>query len=267
MKGGTTCSIKLMAAADGFPYQRIADDVREDILSGRIPAGEQIPSENELADRYGTSRGVARRAIAVLRGEGLIVTGQGRPATVRPQGSVGITVTGSSYRRHRSLGLPGFNAQALEQGQRPRQDIREVARVDAPAEVAMRLDIDEGAPVIVRRLTFWLEDTPAALHDSYFPADLVAGTAIEQPLKIRGGAHAVLENPDGPIGRRIARSVDEISGRMPTPAEVQALQLPPGVPVFRILRTVYDSDGQPVEVQDSVAASDRHRFRYEVDMS
>jgi GntR family transcriptional regulator len=39
------------------------------------------------------------------------------------------------------------------------------------------------------------------------------------------------------------------------------------VPVFRVLRTVYDSGGHPVEVQDSVAAADRHMFRYEVDMS
>lgn len=49
--------------------------------------------------------------------------------------------------------------------------------------------------------------------------------------------------------------------------EVRLLRLPPGEPVFRILRTIYDSESRPVEVQDSVAAADRHRFRYEVDMS
>jgi len=54
---------------------------------------------------------------------------------------------------------------------------------------------------------------------------------------------------------------------MPTPDEVQVLRLAQGVPVFRVLRTVYDSEGRPVEVQDSVAAADRHTFRYEVDMS
>lgn len=256
-----------MTDEEGFPYQRIADEVREDILRGNIAAGERIPSENELAAKYGTSRGVARRAIAVLRAEGLVITGQGRPAVVRPRGTVGITITGSNYRRHRSLGLPGFNAQALEQGQRPRQEIREVQRVSAPAEIAGRLDLDEGSEVIVRRLTFWLEEEPAALHDSYFPAELVAGTAIENPRRIRGGAHAVIEDPDGPVHRRIARSVDELAGRMPTPDEARLLRLLPGVPVFRILRTVYDTEDRPVEVQDSVAAADRHRFRYEVDMS
>ena len=260
-----TCNIKPMPG-EGFPYQRVTDGVRRDIESGRIAAGEQIPSENDLADAYGVSRNVARRALAILRAEGLITTGQGRRAIVRPRGHVGITVTGSNYRRHRGLGLPGFNAQALEQGQRPRQEIREVACIPAPAEVAARLDIDEGSDVIVRRLTFWLEDMPVALHDGYFPADLVAGTAIEQPHKIRGGAHTVIEDSAGPIRRHIARSVDEISGRMPTPGEARELKLPPGVPVFRILRTIYDSEGRPLEVQDSVAAADRHQFRYEVEM-
>jgi len=135
-----------------------------------------------------------------------------------------------------------------------------------PAEVAARLGIAEGSDVVVRRLTFWLEDMPVALHDGYFPADLVAGTAIEQPRRIRGGADAVIEDPEGSIRRHIARSVDEISGRMPTPGEAQELGLSQGVPVFRILRTVYDTEGRPLEMQDSVAAADRHNFRYEVEM-
>lgn len=256
-----------MPANERFPSRRIADDLRVSIRSGQLAQGAEMPSESELAARYGTSGKTARNALRILRDEGLISTGQGRRAIVRQRGHVGITLTGSNYRKHRGLGVPGFNAQALEQGQRPRQEIREVTRVTAPADVAARLDIDEDAPVIVRRLTFWLDDIPVTLHDSYFPADLASGTALEQPSKIRGGAHSVIEDPVGPIGRHIARSVDEISGRMPTPDEARALRLPPGVPVFRILRTVFDDQGQPLEVQDAVATADRHAFRYEVDMS
>lgn len=256
-----------MSATQRYPSRRIAADLRERIRDGRLAPGAEMPSESELAAEYDTTGKTARTALRILRDEGLITTGQGRRAIVRPQGQVGITVTGSNYRRHRSLGVPGFNGQALEQGQRPRQEIREVTRTAAPADVAARLDLDEGSSVTVRRLTFWLDDIPVALHDSWFPADLAAGTAIDRPRRIRGGAHAVIEDPHGPIARHIARSVDEITGRMPTPDETRLLRLPPGVPVFRILRTVYDTEGQPVEVQDSIAASDRHRFRYEVDMS
>jgi hypothetical protein len=47
---------------------------------------------------------------------------------------------------------------------------------------------------------------------------------------------------------------------MPTPDEALLLKLSPGVPVFGVLRTIYDSEGRPVEVQDTVAA-DRRRFQ------
>ena len=36
--------------------------------------------------------------------------------------------------------------------------------------------------------------------------------------------------------------------------------------IVRTLRTVYDMDDRPVEVQDTVAAADKHQFRYEVRM-
>jgi GntR family transcriptional regulator len=120
--------------------------------------------------------------------------------------------------------------------------------------------------VILRRRVFLLEGEPIALCDSYYPAGMARGTAIEQPGRIRGGAYAVIEDPDGMIRRQIARSVDELVARMPTPDETAGLGLQPGVPVVRVLRTVYDSEGRPVEVQDSVVAADRHEFRYEEQM-
>jgi GntR family transcriptional regulator len=253
-------------ATEGFPSHRIAGDLREQILTGDLAPGARLPSENDLAGRYATSRPTVRRALERLQGDGLIIGEQGRGWFVRPKPHVRMLITGSNYRRHRALGLPGFNAQALEQGMSPRQDITEVARISAPPDVAQQLDLDHDSPVIVRRRVFLLDDEPAALTDSYYPASLAAGTALEQPGRIKGGAHVIIEDEKGPIGRRIAGSVDDITARMPTPDEVAKLRLPQGIPVFRILRTVYDAENRPVEVQETVAAADRHGFRYEVDM-
>jgi len=255
-----------MPDTDEFPYHRMVSDLRDQILDGQLAPGGRMPSENELARRYGTSRPTVRRAIAHLKAEGLVISEQGSGTFVRPKPRVRILVTGSNYRRHRALGLPGFNAQALEQGMSPRQAITEVARISAPADVAQQLDLDQGSPVIVRRRVFFADDAPVALTDSYYPADMAAGTAIERPERIKGAVHALIEDENGPIRRKIARSVDDVSARMPTPEEAKALRLPQGVPVFRVLRTVYDSENRPVEVQESVAAADRHGFRYEVDM-
>jgi GntR family transcriptional regulator len=253
-------------AREPFPYERIVDELRAEILSGRRAAGERLPSEHGLADRYGTSRPTVRRAVARLKAEGLVVTSQGRGAFVRPKPHVRLLITGSNYRKHRGLGLPGFNAQALEQGQAPEQQLLEVATVSAPAEVAIRLGIEDGSPVVVRRRAFLADGEPVALCDSYYPVELADGTPIGKDRKIRGGVHALIEDPSGSIGRRIARSIDDLVSRMPTPQEAASLRLPQGTPVTRVLRTVLDSEDRPVEVQETIAAADRHEFRYEVAM-
>jgi GntR family transcriptional regulator len=249
-----------------FPYQRIVDDLRSEILSARRGPGERLPSEHDLAEQYQTSRPTVRRAIAVLKAEGLVVTEQGKGAFVRPTPHVRLLVSGTNYRRHRRAGLSGFNAQALEQGQTPQQEVLGVATVDAPLEVSIRLNLDEGAPVVARRRLFRLDGQAVAFCDSYYPAELAEGTAIAEDENISGGVHALIEDPAGPIRRVVARSIDDLVARMPTHDEVQGLALPPGMPVVRVIRTIYDTDDNPLEVQDTVAAADRHTFRYEVSM-
>ncbi len=249
-----------------FPYHRIVDDLRSAILAGRLAPGDRLSSEWELAQEYQTSRPTVRRAVAVLKAQGLVITEQGRGAFVRPKPDVRLLVTGANYRRHRSAGLPGFNAQVIEQGKRPEQHLLEVATISASREVATRLDVDDHTPVIVRRRLFLVDDQPVALCDSYYPTTMAEGTAIAEPRRVRGGALAVIEDPTGPIGRTAARSLDELTSRMPTQREIDQLRLSPGVPVIRVLRTIYDIEGAPLEVQDSVAAADCHEFRYEVQM-
>lgn len=59
-------------------WQQVADDVRADIHSGRLPAGARLPSENDLAHQYGVSRVTIRHALQSLSEEGLTEAVQGR---------------------------------------------------------------------------------------------------------------------------------------------------------------------------------------------
>jgi GntR family transcriptional regulator len=249
-----------------FPYQDIVEELRASILDGRLDPGERLPSENELAERYGTSRPTVRRAIALLKAEGLVSTAQGRGVFVRARPHVRLLLSGANFRRHRRAGLSGFNAQVEEQGQVPEQRLLDVARVTASSEVALRLGVDPDSLVVVRRRLFLVNGEPVALCDSYYPGDWADGTALAKPERIAGGAYRLIEDPSGPIRRALKRSVDELVCRMPTPQEVEALRLAPGVPVVRVIRTVYDSRGNAVEVQETVAAADKHELRYEVAM-
>ena len=56
------------------PYRQIAAILRRRIESGQYPPDTRIPTESELVDAFEVARTTARRAIAVLREEGLIYT-------------------------------------------------------------------------------------------------------------------------------------------------------------------------------------------------
>ena len=56
------------------PYRQIAAILRRRIESGQYPPDTRILTESELVDAFEVARTTARRAIAVLREEGLIYT-------------------------------------------------------------------------------------------------------------------------------------------------------------------------------------------------
>jgi GntR family transcriptional regulator len=57
---------------------QVAADIEADIDTGRLTLNTRLPSELELAEQYGVSRVSIRRAIAVLRERGMVVTTHGR---------------------------------------------------------------------------------------------------------------------------------------------------------------------------------------------
>jgi GntR family transcriptional regulator len=248
------------------PFKRVANEIRAMILRGELAPGDKIPSENQLADQFEVTRSTVRKGIALLRMEGLVTSHQGKGAFVRERPHVSLRLTGSIYRARRATGESNYNAEARAQGQRALQTVREVAETAAPEKVADRFGIEAGAPVIVRRLLFLVNDAPMQLVDSYDEPSLATGTPLALPKKIKGGAHAVIENPDGPIRRRIVRFIEDLDIRMPYPHEAELLDIPAGVPVAKVMRTAYDSAGEVLEVQDSVVPCDRHTFRYVIDV-
>src|SRR5579864_8054862 len=60
----------------------VADRLAEQIVSGKLPMGAKLPSEQEMMRGMGVSRTVVREAVAALRARGLVITRQGAGAFV-----------------------------------------------------------------------------------------------------------------------------------------------------------------------------------------
>ena len=58
-------------------YVQLASWLRAEIVGGHIALGEKLPGEETLKRDFGVDRSVVRRAVQLLREEGLVVTKHG----------------------------------------------------------------------------------------------------------------------------------------------------------------------------------------------
>ena len=64
-------------------YEGLKNHIKQQIIMGRIKAGERIPSENKLSNDFSLSRHTVRKAISVLVSEGYLYTEHGRGTYVK----------------------------------------------------------------------------------------------------------------------------------------------------------------------------------------
>jgi len=57
---------------EGAAYRQLASVLRDRIRSGEPAPGQRMPSEKDLHDEFGLARETIRRALAILRAEGLV---------------------------------------------------------------------------------------------------------------------------------------------------------------------------------------------------
>jgi GntR family transcriptional regulator len=244
-------------SSDRPVYRQIADQLRTATTQGEFPPGAKLPSERVLMDRYHTSRVTVRQAIAVLGAEGLIDVEHGRGVFVRSRPPLRRLGRERLGRREREAGKGAFLSDAMAAGREASAEV-EVARGVAPPEVAERLHLSQGDQVLIRRRRMLADGQPVQLATSYLPLQLVEGTQIEQADTGTGGTYARLEE----LGHRLGRFQEDLSARMPLPDEARALRLGVGVPVIRVVRTAFDEQGAPVEVNEMVLAADRYELTY-----
>jgi DNA-binding transcriptional regulator YhcF (GntR family) len=99
------------------PSQQIANTLRAAILTGKLHPGDKLPSQPELARRYGVARETVKNALRLLIADRLIVSRQGSGAYVRAQTErpVGLRphIEGAFDRPHVSIDFAGFSGETL----------------------------------------------------------------------------------------------------------------------------------------------------------
>lgn len=250
-----------MAPRNAPLYTQPADWVREQIRSGELPPGSEVPTERDLADQFGVSRATAARALDLLVTEGLISPGQSRAGRqVRHAELLAIYASRSESMDHRTTaGVDAWVSDTTSAGRSPGQTI-EISVVHAPDWIAEWLEVEPMASVAVRRRLRTLDGQISNTADTYYPMWVTTEVPeILDPSDIPQGALALMAER----GLRTESYVDALRWRTPTPEEARTLEISQGVSILAQVRTGY-TDSKPIHLTRTLWPGDTIELRYEV---
>lgn len=258
-------------------YRRIADDLRSQIETGQLARGKQLPPEAELSDLFRASRNTIRDAIKFLISLGLVETRAGQGTfVVDPPDPLVTTLTSDQP----GLGGGEGAAYSSEASERhPRSAIPTVELQTALGEIAFRLGVPEGTPVVSRHEQRFIrskrageptaldsDETPWSMQTSFYPRRFATTGGAERLLDNEDIAEGTVKYLKEQLGLEQVGYRDWITVRAPNNDEVGFFGLPPDgrVPVFEIFRTAFDQNGQPMRVTVTIFPVDRQQFIIDV---
>jgi GntR family transcriptional regulator len=208
-------------------------------------------------EKYGVVNQTVQRALKILKDEGLITGKAGAGVFVR--GTTQQVIDPVSYMLPADEGdAYSWIIEAAKRQQRGSSELIEVGEVEPPVQVAEVFGLPSGGTALMRYQLLLLDDEPAELVHSYYPADIARGTALMHRRRIRGGSPTLLAD----LGYPPKGKQDRISARPPTPEEVTRLKLPEEASVLRTFRIVYTENARPLEVSVMVKAGHLYELLY-----
>ncbi|MEU4955796.1 GntR family transcriptional regulator [Streptomyces lavendulae] len=245
-------------------YLQIAEDIIEQVRAGVLKPGDQVPSEAEMAERYGVSGGTVRKAMLEIRASGLVDTRHGKGSYVRDRPPVRHRSSDRFRRSLRQGGKAAYLAESEQSGATAKVSVIYIGPIEAPEAIAQRLGVEPGTQVLARRRLYFRNGAPVETATSYLPWDVVRDIPelfAENPGD--GGIYARLEEH----GHTFAEFVETLRARPAAKAEASELALSPGATVVHLLRNAVTDAGRVVEVCDTLMAADQFVFEFRIPAS
>lgn len=224
-------------------YGQIRALIERALEDGEWGPGEAIPSELELASRFGVSQGTVRRAVQSLARENLVVRRQGKGTYVATH----TEEKASNFRFlriRRNDGRPEY----------PHSRLIDLRRVRAGADVARTLAQKAGDPVFVLRRVLEYGGAPAVLDEIWLPAALFRGLTLERCAAYAGSMYGFFETQ---FGVRMLRAEERLHAVAADGESARLLRVVPGAPLLAVDRVAYTYADRPVELRRGLCAT-RH---------
>jgi GntR family transcriptional regulator len=213
----------------GSARDRAVQALRRRLSQESWAAGDRLPSEPALAEELGVSRVTVRAALAKLESEGLVSRRHGSGTyvnSVRPLVRSLHENVGADQLIKSSGHVPGISEMSWRQ-------------TEADAEIADRLAVDIGTPVIELYRVRTSDGAPVTVERDYFAVSLLP----EQPLSLGPSLYSYLSTVCGvDVTFGIATLEPAIAGETYAPV----FGVEPGELCLVIRQVDYDATERPV---------------------
>ncbi|MEB3100853.1 GntR family transcriptional regulator [Ferviditalea candida] len=213
-------------------YQRIKEELENQMESGELQEGQRLPSEVEMARRFAVSRETFRAAVRKLEEEGKVRIRHGVGTfVIRPLDPIPSSIDRLSSTSEM------IQTAGLQEGQHQESIRREACQT----EWAEFLKIRPGDPVIVSERMRKANGEPISFNINIMPYSFVGD--VFQMNTLRGSLMRFLEEN---CGIRIVSANTELVVPLQTDANCQKLRVNPNTTVILLKQIHFDSSHLPV---------------------
>lgn len=228
-------------------FVQMANTLREQIRSGTLARNARLPSEATLGMQFGCCRVTVRDALALLAGEGLIISRQGRGSFVADPKAV-----------QELTSRVGFHAAMRSRGSTASSQVVSVRTLAARREIRHALRLPPRAPITEIQRRRIVDDRPVALQIIHVCESL--GALLVQG-DLTGDLQPLLENA---LRTRITHAAVQIEAVACPQLLSGPLALTVGSPILRLARTTFGDEDQPLAYELMMSRGDSFELRLDL---
>ncbi len=222
-------------------WKAISDTLLAEIGEGHYRPGDRLPTEAQLAARFGVNRHTVRHALAGLIESGLLHARRGS--------GVFVASAPQTYPLSRRV---RFHQNVAASGRTPSRKMLRLETRACDTREAEALNLPPGAMVHVVEGLSMVDDTALAVFRSVFPAARLPGLLAEME---KSGSVTVALIACGVAD--YTRASTRLTATQARATMALQLRVPEGAPILRSVAINHDPEGQPIEFGTTWFAGDR----------
>ena len=226
-------------------YRQIKSLILQSLEGGEWRPGEVIPSETELAGRFGVSQGTVRKAVDELAAENLLLRRQGKGTYVASHND-----PRAFFRFLRLEALKGDIGLSTSVP-------LECWRAKAGMEAARVLGLKLADPIVIVRRLLEFSGKPVVVDEIYLPGDVFGSLTLEMLKNWQGSLYSLFESE---FGVRMVRAEERLRAVAADRSSAELLGVKEGSPLLSVERVSFSYGGRAVEWRRGLYSTAEHCY-------